>query len=246
MTNTDSPDRHAVGVLSDILDPLRYDGHTADPQEVGGMLAAFVPLGARVLDVGCGTGSVSRILIETRNARLVGVEPDAARAVVARSRGIEVHEGVVTPELLQRLGLFDVIMFADVLEHVLQPTDLLQMVLLGLKTDGMVIASIPNVAHWSVRLHLLLGHFDYQPSGIRDATHLRWFTAHTVRALFESSGYKVNSLRQTAGITLPEYFTTRPWRWMPSRLRDRLVRILAHRLPLLFGCQHIVLAVPRS
>ena len=244
MRNANAPDQHAAGLLEAPPDALRYDGQTTDPHEVAGMLAALVPVGARVLDVGCGTGSVSRILVETRGARLIGVEPDAIRVAVARNRGLEIHEGVLTSELLHVLGPFDMVVFADVLEHLPDPSTLLQMVRQGLTASGAVVASIPNVAHWSVRTDLLRGRFDYQPCGIRDATHLRWFTARTVRTLFEASGFRVNVLRHTAGVDLPEYSARRPWRWLPRRGRDPLVRAFAQRWPLLFGCQHIVHATP--
>ena len=62
------------------LDPLRYDGCTDAPQEVARMLADLVPVGSRVLDVGCGTGSVSRRIADTRNAKIIGIEPNSCRA----------------------------------------------------------------------------------------------------------------------------------------------------------------------
>lgn len=187
------------------LDPLRYDGHIDAPQEVARMLADLVPVGSRVLDVGCGTGSVSRIIADTRDAKIIGIEPDPCRATAARARGLQVHEQLFTPAVLQLLEAFDVIVFADVLEHVADPGNFLQLALRALLPGGRVIASVPNVAHWSVRLDLLRGRFDYQPVGIRDATHLRWFTAETVRSLFETNGLRVISLQHTAGVTLPEY-----------------------------------------
>jgi len=227
-----------------MLDPLRYDGHMDAPQEVARMLAELVPKGSRVLDVGCGTGSVSRIIEDTRGAQIIGIEPNSSRAAVARSRGLEVHEEPFTPSILQRLEPFNVVMFADVLEHVVDPSDLLKLSDRALLPGGRVIASVPNVAHWSVRVDLLRGRFDYQPFGIRDATHLRWFTEKTIRLLFESSGLRIISLQHTAGVTLPEYEARRPWRWIPRQRRNSLIRTLARRLPLLFGCQHIIHAVP--
>lgn len=227
-----------------MLDPLRYDGHVDAPQEVARMLSELVPMGSRVLDVGCGTGSVSRIIADTRDAQIIGVEPDSCRAAAARARGLEVHEQLFTAAILQELERFDVIVFADVLEHVADPSSFLQLAQRALRPGGRVIASVPNVAHWSVRVDLLRGRFDYQPFGIRDATHLRWFTAETIRLLFESSAFRVVSMRHTAGVTLPEYEARRPWRWIPRHRRDSLIRALTRRLPLLFGCQHIIHAVP--
>jgi len=225
------------------LDPFRYDGHLDAPQGVARMLADLVPVGARVLDVGCGTGSVSRIIAGTRNAKIIGIEPNSRRAAAARARGLEVYEERFTPAVLQLLEPFDVILFADVLEHVADPGSFLQFARRGLLPGGRVVTSVPNVAHWSVRLDLLRGRFDYQPVGIRDATHLRWFTADTVRSLFETNGLRVISLQHTAGVMSQDYYR-RPWRWIPRVVRDVIVRALARRLPLLFGYQHIIHATP--
>jgi SAM-dependent methyltransferase len=196
------------------------------------------------LDVGCGTGSVSRIIADTRNTKIIGIEPDSCRAAAARARGLEVYQELFTPAIVRRLEPFDVIVFADVLEHVADPGNFLQLAHRALRPGGRVIASVPNVAHWSVRVDLLRGRFDYQPTGIRDATHLRWFTGETVRSLFESNGLRVISLQHTAGVALPDYETRRPWRWMSRDLRDPIIRALARRLPLLFGCQHVIHATP--
>ncbi len=225
------------------LDPFRYDGHLDAPQGVARMLADLVPVGARVLDVGCGTGSVSRIIAGSRNAKIIGIEPNSRRAAAARARGLEVYEERFTPAVLQLLEPFDVILFADVLEHVADPGSFLQFARHGLLPGGRVVASVPNVAHWSVRLDLLRGRFDYQPVGIRDATHLRWFTADTVRSLFETNGLRVISLQHTAGVMSQDYYR-RPWRWIPRVVRDSIVRALARRLPLLFGYQHIIHVIP--
>jgi len=225
------------------LDPFRYDGHLDAPQGVARMLADLVPVGARVLDVGCGTGSVSRIIAGSRNAKIIGIEPNSRRAAAARARGLEVYEERFTPAVLQLLEPFDVILFADVLEDVADPGSFLQFARRGLLPGGRVVASVPNVAHWSVRLDLLRGRFDYQPVGIRDATHLRWFTADTVRSLFETNGLRVISLQHTAGVMSQDYYR-RPWRWIPRVVRDVIVRALARRLPLLFGYQHIIHATP--
>jgi methionine biosynthesis protein MetW len=239
-----SLDGIAVGLVDGAPDPLRYDGHTDAPQEVARMLADLVPMGSRVLDVGCGTGSVSRVIADTRHAKIIGIEPDSWRAAVARARGLDVCQELFTPAIVQRLEPFDVVVFADVLEHVADPGNFLQLAHCALLPGGRVIASVPNVAHWSVRLDLLRGRFDYQPAGIRDATHLRWFTAKTVRFLFESNALQVISLQHTAGVTLPDYENRRPWRWIPRHRRDPLIRALVRQLPLLFGCQHVIQAIP--
>ena len=241
MTETVHPDLHATGFLPADPNPLRYDNHSTDPCEVGGMLAALAPKNARILDVGCGTGSLAKIIMEASRSSLVGIEPDENRAATARSRGIDVHVGLLTEELLPQLGSFDAVIFADVLEHVPDPTGLVALARRTLRPGGCVLISVPNVAHWSVRIDLLRGRFDYEPCGIMDATHLRWFTAKTIRRVVEAAGLQVEFMGQTAGTGLGSY-ARRPWRWMGHSFRNKLIHGLLRIRPTLFGCQHIVKA----
>jgi methionine biosynthesis protein MetW len=239
-----SPDSHAIGFINAPVNPLRYDSVSEEPDEVADVISAMVPRRSRVLDVGCGAGALTRLIVDACEADVVAVEPDAARAAVAVSRGIDVRVGVLDRDLASRLGRFDVIVFADVLEHLPQPAEILSLASELLEPDGVVIASIPNVAHWSVRANLARGRFRYEPYGIMDATHLRWFTAETVQLLFESTGLRISERRVTAGLTLPVYTSGRPMRWIPSQLRERLVRRAIRIFPNLFGCQHVVKATP--
>jgi methionine biosynthesis protein MetW len=236
------PDENAAGFLGEPVRSLRYDYADDHPQEVAALIAGFVPHGARVLDVGCGTGCVSAVVQRLRDARLIGVEPDAERVLAARERGIEVVEGYLTRALIEELGTFDVVVFADVLEHLSNPSELLQLGCSALARDGVVVISVPNVAHWSVRWGLLRGRFEYEQYGIMDATHLRWFTADSLAAWLHNNGLAVERMTQSAGAKLPVYSRAWPWRAMSQYRRFKLIRLLALRWPLLFGCQHIVLA----
>jgi len=154
-----TPDASAAGFLDHAPNPLRYDGQPNDPDEVVGVLSSLIPQGSRVLDVGCGTGSVSIQLIANRGLSLIGVEPDEERAQRARDRGVTVRAARLTPELIAELGSFDVVLFADVLEHLPDPHSLLTLATSALRPGGRVVASVPNVAHWSVRTDLLRGRF---------------------------------------------------------------------------------------
>jgi 2-polyprenyl-3-methyl-5-hydroxy-6-metoxy-1,4-benzoquinol methylase len=145
--------------------------------------------------------------------------------------------------MAQNLGKFDVVVFADVLEHLPNPASVLHLTRKVLNPGGLVIASIPNIAHWSIRWELLRGRFDYQPYGIMDATHLRWFTEKTVRSLFESCGYEVETIKHTAGLAADVYHKTFFWKnFRPRRYRFPLIQWLARTKPRLFGLQHVVRA----
>src|SRR5258708_22068817 len=178
-----SPDQSAAGLIEGTLNPLRYEGHTLDPDEVAGIIVRMIPTGARVLDVGCGSGEISQFVRETCRADVVGVEPDPTRAQRAAGRGLKVHVGLLSRELIHEIGPFDVVLFADVLEHLPDPHAMLLMSREALRAGGAVIVSVPNVAHWSVRTNLLRGKFQYQPSALMDATPLTCFTAASVRSL---------------------------------------------------------------
>lgn len=237
-----SPDDSARGFVTAAPDPFRYDGHVFDPDEVAGIVASMVPAGARVLDVGCAAGSMDRLLAENCRAEVVGVEPDARRAELARSRGVEVHRGYLTRELIGEIGRFDLVLLADVLEHLPDPQAMLVLAREALKPGGAVIVSVPNVAHWSVRLCLLRGRFQYMEWGIMDATHLRWFTSDSVKSLITSSGYKIIQYRGTAGVWILDNYARAPLRWLPRSYRQRLLRLGCRHWPTLFASQHVLKA----
>ena len=77
------------------------------------------------------------------------------------------------------------------------PEDLLRRLKPLLLDEGQILISIPNIAHASVRLELLNGHFDYEKAGILDSTHLKFFTAESVQALLVNAGYQVHELDYT-------------------------------------------------
>jgi methionine biosynthesis protein MetW len=237
-----SPDEAAAGLIEGPLNPLRYDGHGQVLDEVSGIVTLMIPRGARVLELGCGTGSLCKIVADACRAEVVGIEPDSKRAERAKARGVQVFVADLTEELIEKIAPFDIVLLADVLEHVPYPQAMLLLSRHALKPGGAVIISVPNVAHWSVRADLLRGKFRYQQFGIMDATHLRWFTAASIESLLASAGFKVTEYRATAGLTLPDNVDRRPWRWLAPSCRVRLLRLACRRWPTLFGCQHVLKA----
>jgi methionine biosynthesis protein MetW len=221
------------------MDAMRYDVHLLEPYEVSGIIASFVPNGSRVLDVGCGTGLLGQMLAQHRSAEVVGIEPDAIRAEVAASRGMQIRVGYFSRRLIQELGSFDIVLFADVLEHLPNPQSVLVLSREALNTKGAVIISVPNVVHWAVRIEVIRGKFRYQPCGIMDATHLRWFTAESAKSLLASAGFKIVKYRATAGSDLPENVCRLPLRWVPAKARTRFLRVASKYWPSLFGAQHV-------
>lgn len=154
---------------------------------------------AVVLDVGCATGLLGRELRRAGHVgQLVGIEKDSAMARVAQPHYDRLL--VADIERSESLSLdpagFDVIVCADILEHLRDPATVLRNLVPCLRKDGKLIISVPNIAFVGIRLSLLAGRFSYNPSGgILDATHLRFFTRATFRQLLEDAGLQVTYLR---------------------------------------------------
>lgn len=242
------PDSSAIGLIDETPDPARYgDGGDMSPVarnerfEVQGIMRKWMPEGVRVLDVGCGSGTITLKANMGKSNTVLCVEPDEDRAAISAARGLDVICGLVDEELLRERGPFDVIIFSDVLEHLAAPADMLRLAAGALAPGGFIMASVPNVAHWTVRLKLLIGRFDYKPAGIMDATHLRWFTRKTFRKLFESQGFRVLAFEPAPTAWVGTYEKL-PFGLIPWRARDRIVTWLSHVFPALFGAQHVIKA----
>jgi 2-polyprenyl-3-methyl-5-hydroxy-6-metoxy-1,4-benzoquinol methylase len=159
-----------------------------------------------VLDVGCGFATTSQH-IATRGNRVIGIESSAEAVAVARKRVSEVVHADLQQldEVKRALGdrRFDVIIFADVLEHLSWPIGVLRGYLDLLKDSGSVIVSLPNVGLWSVRLNLLAGRFRYEETGVLDRTHLRFFTRRTAREMIEQAGLTIVRRTYNPGLVRP-------------------------------------------
>ena len=164
------------------------------PGSTHNLVLGLVEPGSRVLEFGCASGYMSEVLRDRLGASVVGVELDAEAAQLAAVHTERVLVGDTEElDLEAELGgeRFDAILFADVLEHLRDPAALLRRARQFVAEGGVVIASIPNIAHASVRLALLGGSFQYREEGLLDAGHLRFFTREGVQDLFESSGYLI-------------------------------------------------------
>lgn len=176
---------------------FKYDFVLDEREEnnVHNMTVAAVGSGKRVLDVGCSTGYVADFLAKRRNCDVYGLEPDVAAATAARARlGDRIRIGGTEALGAYPAASFDVVVYADVLEHLVDPGKALRDTRRLLAPGGRIVASLPNCAHADLRLRLFAGHFTYQTTGLLDSTHLRFFTRHSVPVMFERSGYRVQSM----------------------------------------------------
>jgi 2-polyprenyl-3-methyl-5-hydroxy-6-metoxy-1,4-benzoquinol methylase len=150
--------------------------------------------GARILDVGCAGGAMGRALKQRGAREVVGIELMAEVAEQARPHLDAVHVlDVQRAELPYPDAYFDVMTFADVLEHLTDPAAVLRKLRRHLRDEGMIVCSIPNVRHESVALRLLVeGHWRYQDEGILDRTHLRFFTFEELAPFLRGAGFELH------------------------------------------------------
>lgn len=173
------------------------DGAGLDPNSSYAYVLELAGAPATALDVGCNTGYLGSLLME-RGTKVWGIDNDATALAQAAAAGVEAElaDLDVTPlSEIFRGRRFDVVIFADVLEHLKRPDLVLADAHSILADGGRVVASIPNVAHGNVRLDLLLGRFGYTKIGLLDHTHLRFFTGETVTALFRDAGFGIDAIR---------------------------------------------------
>lgn len=147
----------------------------------------------RVLDIGCGPGELARLLVE-QGHHVTGT--DVRRPDVDLEAFFEADLFRGLPEDLRDRS-FDVILLADVLEHLPDPLALLRQAVDLLQPDGRVLVSLPNAVHWSVRAQVAMGRFEYANKGIMDRGHLRFFTRRSAERLFEEAGLSVKEHRTT-------------------------------------------------
>lgn len=160
-------------------------------------LLELVPLEARkILEVGCGTGVTGKVLKEINGRMVVGV--DVVESVKFQAEAVYdkfILCDIEKTDIDYPAGYFDCIIYGDVLEHLVDPWTLLEKHSRMLRNGGLIIASIPNLRHYSILKDLAFrGRFEYKERGILDRTHLRFFTLHSILSLFKRPEYEVVSL----------------------------------------------------
>ena len=187
-----------------------------------------------ILDVGCSSGYLGKLMKDRGNV-VYGVEmdgPDAAEAKKILDEVIEADlEAVDFP---WQNNFFDMVVCADVLEHLREPVKTLRKLQKMLKREGRILVCLPNIAHCSIRMKLLKGEFDYEETGILDRTHLKFYTVKTAKSLLEEAGLVIQNVDFT--------YKSPHWFRIVRKLTPRLHTSMMKRYPEFFGFQIILFA----
>ena len=155
---------------------------------------------SKVLEVGTATGYMTKYLKEILGCDIVGIEIDEEAAKQAAIYADEMIIANLDDCLWQKQlqgRKFDYIILADVLEHLRKPFQTLKQIVEFLKDDGIVLASIPNIAHNAIIMELLEDRFDYRPLGLLDDTHIHFFTQNSVKKMLNFAGLQIISWKNT-------------------------------------------------
>lgn len=152
------------------------------------------PIG-RVLDVGCGPGLTGEAVRVAGAREVWGLERDPELAEEARRRLDHVICSDLGTSAIEQLptDYFDTIIYADVLEHLVDPWAVLKEQIVLLAPGGTAVISLPNVRHLRVLAPLILrGEWVYTDEGLLSVGHLRFFTTRTMRRLIRDAGYSID------------------------------------------------------
>jgi len=153
----------------------------------------------RVLEIGCSVGTQTRILSRELKCEVTAVEIDAGSAESAREYCKQLVIGdVESLDLTKALAeqSFDVMLLADVLEHLREPGRTLTKLRSLLAPSGFLLCCVPNVCHAAIAWEVAHGRFDYQRYGLLDDTHIRFFTRRSIEELLDSGGYIVSEVHR--------------------------------------------------
>jgi O-antigen biosynthesis protein len=154
----------------------------------------------KVFEIGCAHGRMTKYLKETLGCRVSIAEVDVEAAEVA-SRwaektyagydGLEFGDVEASSFWSNKDSDYDYVIFADVLEHLHHPQEVLQNSKVLLKPGGSIWISIPNIAYNGVIIDLMNDKFTYRETGLLDNTHLRFFTIHSLDKMVRKAGFKI-------------------------------------------------------
>ena len=143
-----------------------------------------------LLDIGCASGEISDFAAQIGH-NVVAVDINEPQKQLSKAIFIQHDLDKGLPSVIE--GKFDLVICADVLEHLRAPEKLLYELQERLSTSGKIVASIPNFGNWYPRIRVLLGKFDYDARGILDQSHLRFFTKKSFTRIANIAGYDVTN-----------------------------------------------------
>jgi 2-polyprenyl-3-methyl-5-hydroxy-6-metoxy-1,4-benzoquinol methylase len=196
---------------------------------------------ARILDVGCGTGTLGAKLCRRQECRVVGITYSQREAELASGRLSQAICADLNQFDFSPLGQFDCVILSHILEHLYSPEAVLQRLKYALRPESMIVVALPNVLFWRQRWEFLMGRWRYQDGGIMDRTHFRFFDYLSSETLLENAGYKILATHCDGAFPM-----TRLGRKVIGSFSRRIDALMCTRVPGLFAFQFVYVAKLRE
>jgi 2-polyprenyl-3-methyl-5-hydroxy-6-metoxy-1,4-benzoquinol methylase len=198
--------------------------YSATPQHAATKVMRMVGEGKRVLELGSGPGSMTRLFADN-DCRITALELDPEAIKIVSQYCEHVHSCDLNdnnwPSVLKGVDKFEVIVAGDVLEHLYDPWSTLESLRGFLVDDGYVVISLPHTGHNAIVACLLSGAFDYQPWGLLDKTHIRFFGIKNIQDMFNNAGLKITEVDFV--VKSPEQTEfAKQWRQLSANTRQAL------------------------
>ena len=219
-------------------------------------VAKMVGKNKRVLEIGSGPGSVTKLLQLTGNCRVTAVELDSEAIRKAAPYCETIIQADLNstdwPQLLADAGRFDAVVAADVLEHLYDPWSTLQKIVSFLNPFGYLVISLPHAGHASIMSCLINGDFEYREFGLLDRTHIRFFGLKNIETLFAQANLKIIEAQYV--IKLPEETELASgWAQLSFPVRDvilstphsRIYQVVVKAVPLSYPGDPVPLVAPK-
>lgn len=190
------------------------------------LIASMIPPGSRVLDIGCGDGSLIEHLYRTRGCDARGIEVDMAEVTRAIGRGLPVMHGDADIDLAHYPDDgFDYVVLSRTLQAVTRPRAVLRQML---RISTRALVSFPNFGHWQMRWQL-------SSEGRMPTTHTwdkPWYETPnihpcTIRDFFELCAQEGHTVEQW--LAVDEAGRRAPWRrspWMANLFGEQALFLL--------------------
>ena len=179
-----------------------------------------------VLEIGCGPGSITKVLAQQGGCQVTGIELDPEAIKKVTPYCVQVMQADLNssewPSLLDGTERFDVVVAADVLEHLYDPWKTLQQMAPLINSNGYLVVSLPHVGHAAVMSCLINGDFEYRDFGLLDRTHIRFFGLKNIKALFAQANLKIIEVGYVTKPPEETEFAT-SWSRLSSTLQDALM-----------------------
>lgn len=206
--------------------PHKYDYEVKlDSQMAPAKVIRMVGTEKRVLEIGAGPGSITKLLQTVGNCRVTALEIDSEAIKKLAPYCERVYQADLNNsawiDIIKNEGRFEVIVAADVLEHVYEPLSVLSAMKRFLREDGYIIVSLPHVGHSAIHACLLQEDFEYRDWGLLDRTHIRFFGIKNIQALFENAGLKITHAEYVVRSPEDTEFAER-WASVPEEIRRAL------------------------